>query len=64
MNAYVEISHLIGRTCTQVKVIDVNSQAATELPRRGDEIDDCITFTTEFINEARVKSSYEMRVRP
>lgn len=50
MNTYVEIveiSHLIGRTCTQVKVIDINSQAATELLRRGAEIDDCITFTTE-----------------
>jgi hypothetical protein len=47
MNTYVEISHLIGRTCTQVKVIGNNTNVATEPFRRGDEIDDCIIFTTE-----------------
>ena len=45
MNTYVEISHLIGRTCTQVKVIGNNTNVATD--RRGAEIDDCIIFTTE-----------------
>lgn len=47
MNTYVEISHLIGRTCTQVNVTGKNTNVATEPLRRGDEIDDCITFTTE-----------------
>lgn len=44
---YPKINFLIGRTCTQVNVIGNNTNVATEPLRRGDEIDDCITFTTE-----------------